>query len=105
MPKTENRMSIGNWITIGVAVAGFTVSGTANYYAGESDRALIRQQMETMQTEYRAMIMREENERKAADARIEQYNNSQLQMFRSDMRDMSSKVDKIYDIVAGVRDR
>ncbi|MBV7434502.1 hypothetical protein KRX19_05615 [Cardiobacteriaceae bacterium TAE3-ERU3] len=105
MPKTENRMSIGNWITIAVAVFGFIVSGVANYYAGENDRALIRQQMDIMQAEYRAMILREENERKAADARIEQYNNAQMQMFRSDMRDMSAKVDKIYDIVAGVKGR
>lgn len=100
MPTTENKITLGNWISIVVFLSGFIVSGIATYYAGVQDRSLIRQQMDTMQAEYRAMLAREEGERKAADARIEQYSTNQMQVLRSDMRDISGKVDRIYDIIA-----
>ncbi|SUO95240.1 hypothetical protein [Suttonella ornithocola] len=97
MPKIEYKWEIN--ITTAIAVFAFVAAGFGSYYAGLQDRALIRQQMDTMQAEYRSMLAREENERKAADTRIEMQANNAAAQLKADMRDMGAKIDRIYETV------
>lgn len=97
MPRIEFKWEIN--MTTAIASLAFLASIVGTYYAVVGDQKLMHQRLDVMQSEYRTMLTREENERKAADVRLEQEVNSNASQLRSELRDMSAKVDRIYEII------